>query len=608
MQEVIDTDRPKFSWFDIVKSLWIFLEGRRRSYLFWTIVLFVIYFYQMVPPLVIGHIIDFFSKYRVGQSLNEFYFWAIFLGFGTGTIAIIRLTGKNRLGDLQTHARYLMRTKAFERLVDFSVRWHDKENTGNKVQRIQRGDSAMGDLQQLIQSDLFIVVTSFLGVMTAFIFLDKVFVIFMVIYITGFFGIQTFFYKKLAALQNEANKLSEQASGSFYEGVNNVLTIKTLGAQNSFKNSIIGREEKTRDLTIRMRKTGINKWKAFQIFNAVCTTAYIIMVGHGVVGGIISIGSIYIYGAYLGKLTDAAGSSTDVIDELIEYKSAFARMMPIFWERIPHTDGPALFPDDWQTIDIKNGIFEYTGSDATKKTPEKNKFSLHLDRFQIHRNRHIGVVGHSGSGKSTLAKILLGLYELQSGEFVVNGLSYKEIRHDEITRVITIVPQDSEMFNLSLKDNITLMRAVPTELFEKALQISQLGEVLAKLPHGIDTLIGEKGYRLSGGERQRVGIARAICKDSAIMVLDEATSSLDSKTEQLIQDGIDGELQHKTMVVIAHRLSTLKNSDEIYVFDHGSIIEKGSYTKLLGDNTSCFYKIYQEQRLALAQDRNPNEL
>ncbi|MFA6004902.1 MAG: ABC transporter ATP-binding protein [Patescibacteria group bacterium] len=607
MEPTRAADRPGFKWFDIIRALWLFLEGRRASYVFWTVVLFVVYFYQMVPALIIARIIDFFSKYHAGQPLTEFYIWAIVLGFGTGIVGIIRLTGKNKLGDLQTHARYLMRTTGFERLVDFSVKWHDKENTGNKVQRIQRGDQAMADIQQLIQSDLFLVVTSFIGVLIAFFYLDYVFVIFMVIYLIGFFGIQSFFYKKLVLLQNERNKLNEQASGSFFEGVNNIMTIKTLGAQDTFKTNIFNREEKSRDLTIFMRKTGINKWKAFQVFNAIGTTIYILLVGRGLLAGTVTIGAIYIYGAYLTKLVDAAASSTDVFDELIDYRSAFARMMPIFWETIPKTDGTALFPDNWNSIVVNDGVFAYPASDPEKKPTAKGRFALRLGNFEITRNCHLGVVGHSGSGKSTLAKILLGIYQLRSGEFTVDGLPYQNIRHDEVTRAMTIVLQDSEMFNLSLKDNITLMRSVTPELFEKAIRISQLAEVVAKLPNGLDTLIGEKGYRLSGGERQRVGIARAICKNSGIMVLDEATSSLDSKTEQLIQEGIDHELADKTLIVIAHRLSTLKNSDVIYVFDHGTIIETGSYLELLNNPTSHFYSIYEAQRLALTEDKKQKE-
>ena len=114
-------ERSNFSWFDMVRAMWFFLEEKRLNYAVWTLILFTIYFYQMLPALIISHIIDFFSKYHPGQPLNEFYFWAVFLGVSSGIVGLVRLTGKNKLGDLQSHARYIARTKGFERLVYFSI-------------------------------------------------------------------------------------------------------------------------------------------------------------------------------------------------------------------------------------------------------------------------------------------------------------------------------------------------------------------------------------------------------------------------------------------------------------------------------------------------------
>ncbi len=139
------------------------------------------------------------------------------------------------------------------------------------------------------------------------------------------------------------------------------------------------------------------------------------------------------------------------------------------------------------------------------------------------------------------------------------------------------------------------MRKVDPAILEMALKISQLEELVASMPEGLATPVGEKGYHLSGGERQRVGIARAICKDAPIMIFDEATSSLDSKTEFLIQEGLGSHLKEKTIISIAHRVSTLQKTDIIYVFDEGAIVESGTFDELSNNKESRFYELYQQQ-------------
>jgi len=210
----------------------------------------------------------------------------------------------------------------------------------------------------------------------------------------------------------------------------------------------------------------------------------------------------------------------------------------------------------------------------------------------------IAVTGVSGSGKSTLAKIMLGLYALESGEFRIGKKSYYSISHNETLDNITVVLQETELFNLPLRDNITMMRQEDPELLKQAIDISELSEVLSRLPEGLDAMIGEKGYMLSGGERQRLGIARAVYKNAPIALLDEATSSLDSETEGKIMDKLLGEYgRDKTFLIIAHRLGTLRYTDKIAVMDRGTIMEEGTYEELTNNPASLFSRLNREHAL-----------
>jgi ABC-type multidrug transport system fused ATPase/permease subunit len=171
-----------------------------------------------------------------------------------------------------------------------------------------------------------------------------------------------------------------------------------------------------------------------------------------------------------------------------------------------------------------------------------------------------------------LIKLLLGLYHLDSGTLRIGDVDIREIQHEELVLNVAVVLQETELFNFSLRENITMMREVPAALLQRSCEIACLTDVIARLPDGLDTLIGERGYFLSGGERQRVGIARALCRNASILLLDEATSALDSATEQRVMQRLIAEHNpDRTMIIVAHRTSTLKNADRIVVFDDGRL-------------------------------------
>ena len=158
-------------------------------------------------------------------------------------------------------------------------------------------------------------------------------------------------------------------------------------------------------------------------------------------------------------------------------------------------------------------------------------------------------------------KVLLGLYALESGAFRIGEKDYYAVSHEEVMKNISIVLQETELFNLSLRENLTLSRDVDPAFLQAAIDIACLQDVIDRLPEGIDTFVGERGYALSGGERQRIGIARAICKNAPIILLDEATAALDSKTEKAVMDGLLAKLgPDQTFIIIAHRISTLRGT------------------------------------------------
>jgi ATP-binding cassette subfamily B protein len=197
----------------------------------------------------------------------------------------------------------------------------------------------------------------------------------------------------------------------------------------------------------------------------------------------------------------------------------------------------------------------------------------------------VGLVGRSGGGKTTLTRLLLRFSDVESGQILVGGQSIDRIPQAALRRTIGYVPQDPSMFHRSIADNIRVGRPEATDAeVRHAARLANAAEFIEALPNGYETLVGERGVKLSGGQRQRIAIARAILKDAPILVLDEATSSLDSESEALIQDALWALLESRTAIVIAHRLSTVRRMDELVVLDAGRIAERGTHDELLARN------------------------
>lgn len=217
--------------------------------------------------------------------------------------------------------------------------------------------------------------------------------------------------------------------------------------------------------------------------------------------------------------------------------------------------------------------------------------------LRIKSGEKVGLVGHSGSGKSTLIKLLVRYYDVEGGKITVGGEDIKRIRQESLRAHIAVIPQDTTLFNRTIMENIRYgnVKASDEEVM-KAAKMAYADEFIKELPNGYNSKVGERGVMLSGGERQRIAIARAILKNAPILILDEATSALDSESEQYIQKSLKKLMKGKTVIAIAHRLSTLREMDRLIVMDNGKIIEEGSHEKLL-QKCGAYYEFYHLQSL-----------
>ena len=269
--------------------------------------------------------------------------------------------------------------------------------------------------------------------------------------------------------------------------------------------------------------------------------------------------------------------------------SAASRILPIIDQENQIKDTP-----DAKSIEIKNSEIEFNNLNFSYEQDEGK--TLESINLQFKGGKMTSLVGHSGSGKSTIMNLIPRFYDCQSGDITIDGQSVYETTIKSLRNEISMVSQETTLFDDTIKNNIKYAKqdATDEEVFEVA-KLSFCEEFIKNLPHQYDTLIGENGVRLSGGEKQRLSIARAMMKKSSIILLDEATSSLDTETESKIQEALKTLTKDKTTIVIAHRLSTILNSNIIYVIDAGKVIASGKHEELI--NKSELYKSFYEKQI-----------
>jgi len=315
-----------------------------------------------------------------------------------------------------------------------------------------------------------------------------------------------------------------------------------------------------------------------------------IFAARGVVDQALTVGDLVLVNGLLIQLYIPLNLLGSVYRNIKQALTDMDRMFRLLGENreIADRPGAADLPPGPATVRFEHVDFNY----------EAKRQILFDASFEIPAGAKIAVVGTSGSGKSTLARLLYRFYDAGGGRIVVNGRDIRELKQESLRAAIGIVPQDTVLFNDTIYYNILYGRpdAARAEVIEAA-RAAHIHDFVERMPDGYETRVGERGLKLSGGEKQRVAIARAILKNPRILIFDEATSALDSATEQAIQDELDRIARGHTTLVIAHRLSTVMDADEILVLEAGRIVERGTHRSLLeaGGAYARMWALQQEQ-------------
>ena len=402
-----------------------------------------------------------------------------------------------------------------------------------------------------------------------------------------FLSINVFFSKKLQPSSYKSAEALSALKGRIVDSLSNISLVheyaNTTGERSYIKSFVFRhRDASITAWTLSEWILVINGVFIFIFASSMVATSIYLFQSH-----IISVGVIVMVIAIVSSLTDQfLFIGQQMRDATKYYGQAREGLVEILHEHIIVNEQNAKrVAIKYGTIDLDNVSFNYEEKNVFKD------FTLHSPAGQ-----KVGLVGRSGSGKTTLVSLLLRHFDIQEGTIQIEENDISKITLDSLRSAIAFVPQDTSLFHRTVRDNIRYSDAKATdEQVKRAAKLSQADDFIRDLPKGYDTLVGERGVKLSGGQRQRVAIARAFLKDAPIVILDEATSSLDSQSEHAIQESIETLMEKRTVIAIAHRLSTLKSMDRIVVIEHGKILEDGTPDVLLKNPNGHFKKMWDHQ-------------
>jgi ATP-binding cassette subfamily B protein len=503
---------------------------------------------------------------------------------------------------------YDMRSRVFSHVQRMPVAFFTRAQTGALVSRLN--NDVLG-AQQAFTDTLSNVVSNFVSVV---IVLATMFVLSWQITLVALLIVPLFIVPakwmapRLQAITRESYGLNAELTTMMTERFNvaGALLVKLFGNRSNERQGFDGRAARVRDIGIRQAMYGRVLFATMTLTAALATALVYGWGGVLAARGTLQVGTIVALTAYLARLygpvTAMSNVQVDVMTALVSFERVFEvlDLQPMIAER----EGAVAIPSGPTRVELDHVDFAYPGADEVslasleavavlERTPRTEV--LHDVSFSVEPGQMAALVGPSGAGKTTISALVARLYDVDAGAVRLNGIDVRDATLDSVQRSVGIVTQDAHLFHDTIRAN--LLYADPgasEEQMREALERAQVLELVDSLSEGLDTLVGDRGYRLSGGEKQRVAIARLLLKAPAVVVLDEATAHLDSESELAVQQALDRALVGRTSIVIAHRLSTIRDADVILVLEHGRLVERGSHEELLAAG-GLYSELYRTQ-------------
>lgn len=585
-----DEKITNYSTWKLVKDVYSYIRPYKGNFFVGTVLKLISNILWLYPTYAFASIITIFSAGNLASNTSKIWTIAT-LWIGTQIVSeALQYVARIKIFNVSDKIAIDAEQKAISHMFKLDIAWHEKENTGNKLKRISNASNGLTRLMRMWVNGVLVIVVDIVGTVVILYQFDKTIAIFSFVFLVFYYAITRLLLKRAALASHYVNLATEEVSGLQFEAVNNIRSVKIMSMINTLIDRLQFYSDKLYDKTQARVFWFMNRNSGSEMIGFVFKGGILIFIIHGILNGRLELGLLVLFNSYFNRIWDSIRMMTNASEDILVSRYALSRLNKIFEEPIQIDDETEKlpFPTGWQKIELKKVSFAYGDNQVLKNIS-----------FSINRGEKVGVIGLSGAGKSTLYKLLLKEYETFDGEILIDGVPIQQISKEDYFKHVAVVLQETEVFNFSLRENIYLAgpgTANKEVELQKALEIAHVTDFLPKLPDGADTPIGEKGVRLSGGEKQRLGIARAVFKQPQLLLLDEATSHLDLESEEKIQDSLHHFFHSVTAVVIAHRLTTIKEMDKILVIEDGEILESGNFAELTAKQ-GRFFELWEKQRL-----------
>ena len=542
---------------------------------------------QAVVPLSIKLLTDdFITK----QNLKGF----IIAGIGFFSLVIISTLAIYSFyvfgGKLEYQVSKEIRKSVFERIEKFSLTNIKKYETGELISRLTSDVQKLSEVFSWGVIDACHSIIVLLISISIMLYLSYTLTLMLFLILPAIYIVTVIFQKNILKFQRKVRDYNSKIIRSYTESLSYIKTIKALGIEDKKKKEFKAYNEK-------YRKYNLLSILISAIF--VPTVMFVASIGVGFAFNFSSISvmrNVMTYGAFLSFLTysfqifEPFKMLAQIFTDLKSAQASAERVFQILYEEDEILEEEESDLDFEGNIKFENVSFHYFDDD---------KLILKDFNFEKKNGESVAFIGSTGSGKSTIVNLICKFYNPTSGGIYLDGINYRNIDKTCLYNNLGYVLQQPQLFSISIKENIKFGNENATD--EEILKVCNLlgiDEFISKLPNGIDTVIGETGYNISGGQKQLISFARALIKNPKLLVLDEATSSIDTETEKIIQNKMKDILKGKTSIIVAHRLSTIKHCDKIVLIENGNILEQGTHLELL-DKKGIYYKMYISEELKI---------
>ena len=527
-----------------------------------------------VLPLLQGAVVDSLSGVA-----SDFILGAIGLTLVFGTVRILN-SGFQQLRDavfapVGQRALRLLALETFRHIHNLSMRYHITRKTGGLSRIVERGVKGVDFLLRFLLFSIGPLILELLLISIAlFIVLDFWYVLVVLTTIALYVWFTFTVSEWRVKLRRRMNEQDTEANQKAIDSLLNFETVKYFNAEEReatrYDRAMAGYAEAALKTSYSLAALNFGQ----VVLITIGLTTMMVMAAKGVQNGNLSVGDFVVVTAYMIQITMPLNFLGTVYREIRQALVDMAEMFDLLKYPAEVTDKPnaAVLKVNGGNLSFENISFGY----------EADREILKGVSLEVPAGKTVAIVGPSGSGKSTIGRLLFRFYDVSNGALSIDGQDVRDVTQLSLHQSIGVVPQDTVLFNDTILYNIAYGREGASRAeIEEAAKDAQIHDFIQSLPQGYDTLVGERGLKLSGGEKQRVGIARTLLKNPPILLLDEATSALDSETEHEIQDALDRAGQGRTVLMIAHRLSTVAQADTIIVLEEGQIVERGDHNSLL---------------------------